>query len=98
MIQHLHKCVHVYIADERFTPLEEANITRVPMAQGVVNVLDRYQQSDLYRENCQQLQKTLNVLLEEEQRGGEGKVKAATYATNFLWQVSAYTCRERERT
>ena len=79
----------MYIAGKRSAALAESDSSGVPLAHAVtVNVLDRYQQSDLYQENHQQLQKTMDVLLEREQMGEEGRVKTATYATNVLWQVS----------
>ena len=85
-------CRHKVISSWR-----SSEFIRVPLANEVAaNMIDNYRQSELYGENDRKLQKSMEALLEREQRGVEREVISATYATNFLWQVRAWSSRKTE--
>lgn len=50
-------------------------------------MLEGYQQSNLCKDNQKLLKETIDALEEREHKKEEGKVKAASYKTNFFWQV-----------
>ena len=67
------------------------NTSTAHLAGGaVVDLVEHYQQSQLYTATDKQLRNILEDLQERERTGQERMTRAANYATNFFWQVSEH--------